>query len=69
MAHRIGFDAEAFAVARLLAGEFATEAAEPDRKRRLPVEELNRFSHSDLWSITAPKAYGAADVPTGSRCP
>jgi alkylation response protein AidB-like acyl-CoA dehydrogenase len=61
-AHRIGSDAEASAVARQLAGEFATMAAKRDREQRLAVEELNRFSGSGLWAITVPKAYGGADV-------
>jgi SfnB family sulfur acquisition oxidoreductase len=61
-AHRIGSDADALTVARQLAGEFTTEAAERDRERRLPVEELDRFSGSGLWAITVPKAYGGADV-------
>jgi hypothetical protein len=33
VAHRIGSDAEALTVARQLASEFATEAAERDRDR------------------------------------
>ena len=61
-AHRIGSDAEALAVARQLAGEFATEAGERDREQRLAVEELDRFSGSGLWAISVPKAYGGADV-------
>jgi len=61
-AYRIGSDAEALAVARQLAGEFIVEAAERDRERRLPVEELDRFSGSGLWGITVPKVYGGADV-------
>jgi SfnB family sulfur acquisition oxidoreductase len=61
-AHRIGSDVEALAVARQLAGEFATDAAERDREQRLPVEQLDRFSGSGLWAITVPKAYGGANV-------
>jgi len=61
-AHRIGSDAEALAVARQLADEFATGAAERDRERRLPLEELDRFSGSGLWAITVPQAYGGADL-------
>jgi SfnB family sulfur acquisition oxidoreductase len=61
-AHRIGSDAEALAVARQLADEFAVEAAERDRERRLPAEELDRFSGSGLWAITVPRAYGGAEV-------
>jgi SfnB family sulfur acquisition oxidoreductase len=61
-AHRIGSDAEALAIARELAAEFAIEAAERDRERRLPAKELDRFSGSGLWAITVPKAFGGADV-------
>jgi SfnB family sulfur acquisition oxidoreductase len=61
-AHRIGSDAEALAVARRLASEFAAEAPGRDRERRLSVEELDRFSASGLWAITVPKTYGGADV-------
>ena len=55
-AHRIASDEEALAVPRELAPEFAKEAAERDRERRLPAEELDRFSCSGLWAITVPKA-------------
>ena len=61
-AHRIASDEEALAVARGLAGEFAREAAQRDRERRLPAKELDRFSGSGLWGITVPKAYGGAGV-------
>ena len=61
-AHRIGSDAEARSVARTLAADFAVEAAERDRTRRLPAAELDRFSGSGLWGITVPKAYGGAEV-------
>jgi SfnB family sulfur acquisition oxidoreductase len=61
-AHRIGSDEEALAIARELAPEFAREAAERDRERRLPAKELDRFSGSGLWAITVPKAYGGAGV-------
>jgi SfnB family sulfur acquisition oxidoreductase len=61
-AHRIASDEEALAVARQLADEFGVEAAERDRERRLPAEELDRFSASGLWGITVPKAYGGAGV-------
>ncbi|GGE10895.1 SfnB family sulfur acquisition oxidoreductase [Aureimonas endophytica] len=61
-AHRIASDAEAIAVARELAAEFAVEASARDRERRLPAAELDRFSSSGLWGITVPKAYGGAAV-------
>ncbi|MQT15170.1 SfnB family sulfur acquisition oxidoreductase [Segnochrobactrum spirostomi] len=61
-AHVIASDAEAIEVAKALAKEFAVEAAERDRERRLPAAELDRFSKSGLWGITIPKAYGGAGV-------
>jgi len=61
-ADRIRSDEEALTVARQLAAEFAEEAAERDRERRLPAKELDRFSGSGLWAITVPKAYGGAAV-------
>lgn len=65
-AHRIGSDAEALEIARLLAADFAAGAVERDRERRLPIEEIDRFSQSGLWAITVPKAYGGAGVSTGT---
>lgn len=61
-AHIITSDAEALEIAHRLAGEFAKEAAQRDRERRLPIAELDSFSQSGLWGITVPKAYGGADV-------
>jgi len=61
-AHRVASDAEALAIARELASEFAIEAAERDRERRLPAAELDRFSGSGLWGITVPRTYGGAGV-------
>ena len=61
-AYRIGSDEEALAVARQLAHEFALEAVQRDRERRLPAKELDRFSGSGLWGITVPKVYGGAGV-------
>ncbi|MHA6788323.1 SfnB family sulfur acquisition oxidoreductase [Pseudomonas bijieensis] len=61
-AHIIRSDAEAIEVAQRLAEDFAREAALRDRERRLPWEELERFSASGLWAIRVPKAYGGAEV-------
>jgi len=61
-AHRIQSDAEAVEIAHKLAAEFAREAAQRDRERRLPVQELDDFSQSGLWAITIPKQYGGAGV-------
>ncbi|AWS45954.1 SfnB family sulfur acquisition oxidoreductase [Streptosporangium sp. 'caverna'] len=62
VAHVIADDAEALAVARDLAAEFAVEAAERDAKRRLPGPELDRLSASGLLAITVPREYGGAEV-------
>jgi len=61
-AHVIQSDAEAIAIAKELAAEFAVEAAKRDRERILPAAELDRFSKSGLWGITVPKAFGGAEV-------
>ena len=55
-------DAEALAAARALAAEFAAGASARDRERRLPWDEVERFSRSGLWGISVPKAYGGAGV-------
>jgi SfnB family sulfur acquisition oxidoreductase len=65
-AHRIASDAEAIDVARALAKEFAVEAADRDRERRLPIAEIEQFSQSGLWGVTVPKAYGGAGVSNGT---
>ncbi|WP_280219784.1 acyl-CoA dehydrogenase family protein [Nocardia neocaledoniensis] len=51
------------AVAAELAAEFASGAAERDRARRLPHEELDQLSASGLLAITVPSAFGGADLP------
>jgi SfnB family sulfur acquisition oxidoreductase len=61
-AHRVTSDAEAIAVAKELAADFAAESVIRDRQRRLPIAEIDRFSQSGLWGITVPKAYGGAGV-------
>jgi SfnB family sulfur acquisition oxidoreductase len=61
-AHVVQSDEEAIALARALAAEFAVDAAERDRTRRLPAQELDRFSGKGLWAITVPRAYGGAEV-------
>lgn len=61
-ARRIASDGEAIAIAQDLAKEFALEAADRDRERRLPIAEIERFSQSGLWAITVPQAYGGAGV-------
>ena len=49
-------------MARFLAATFAIGAAERDRLRQLPYEEIERFSASGLWAITVPRAFGGADA-------
>lgn len=49
-------------LARYLAADFATGAAERDRQRLLPHAELDRLSASGLLAVTVPKAYGGLDV-------
>ncbi len=61
-AHVIKDDAEAISVAERLAAQFAAGAAERDRIRRWPVDELDLFSQSGLWSINVPKAFGGPEV-------
>lgn len=55
-------DADAIAVARVLASEFATGADERDRARRLPAAELERLSASGLLAVTVPARFGGAQV-------
>jgi len=61
-AHVIAGDAEAIAVARRLAAEFAAGASERDRTRRRPLAELDAFSQSGLWSINVPKRFGGPEL-------
>jgi SfnB family sulfur acquisition oxidoreductase len=61
-AHLIRSDSEAIDTAKVLAAEFAVDAAKRDRERILPAAELDRFSKSGLWGITVPKAHGGAGV-------
>ena len=65
-AHRIKDDSEAIAIARALAREFAADAVERDRERRLPLPEVERASQAGLWAITVPKEYGGAGVSAGT---
>ena len=61
-AHRIASDAEAIAAAHRLAAEFAKEASDRDRERRLPWAEMEAYSDSGLLAMTVPKPYGGAEV-------
>ena len=55
-------DAEALKVAHELAAVLKRDSALRDRERRLPHDELGLFSHTGLWGISVPKAYGGAGV-------
>ncbi|MGO4714617.1 SfnB family sulfur acquisition oxidoreductase [Bradyrhizobium sp. 2TAF24] len=55
-------DEEAIAVAREIAAQIAVRAAERDRQRILPFEELDLVSQAGLWAINVPRAYGGAGV-------
>ncbi|MDZ4876583.1 MAG: Dibenzothiophene desulfurization enzyme C [Chroococcidiopsis cubana SAG 39.79] len=55
-------DEQAIAVAHELAAQFVKEDSERDRQKRLPVEEVKKFSQSGLWGITVPREYGGAFV-------
>lgn len=57
-------DAEALSIAYELAEHFKRDSVVRDRERRLPHDELELFSHTGLWGITVPKAYGGAGVST-----
>ncbi|MEV0699830.1 acyl-CoA dehydrogenase family protein [Saccharopolyspora sp. NPDC050389] len=55
-------DTEALELAARLARRFAAGAAERDRERRIPHEELDAVSASGLLGITVPRSHGGADV-------
>jgi SfnB family sulfur acquisition oxidoreductase len=61
-AHVIRSDAEAFGVAKSLAAGFAERSALRDRNREWPVQELDAFSQSGLWSLNVPKAFGGPEL-------
>jgi SfnB family sulfur acquisition oxidoreductase len=61
-AHIIRDDAEAIVVANELAAKFVSGASERDLNRARPLEELDQFSQSGLWSINVPKKFGGPEV-------
>ncbi|MGO4449800.1 SfnB family sulfur acquisition oxidoreductase [Phyllobacterium sp. TAF24] len=65
-AHRVAGDQEALETAKRLAAEFAKGAAERDRQRQLPHQELETLSRSGLLAITVPKEFGGIDVNTAT---
>jgi len=61
-AHIIQSDAEAIEVAERLAKTFSTGASDRDHFRRWPLEEVDLFSQSGLWSINVPRKFGGPEV-------
>jgi SfnB family sulfur acquisition oxidoreductase len=61
-AHIIKSDEEAIEIATRLSAEFAKGAALRDREGLLPLDELDVYSQSGLWSINVPKAFGGPEV-------
>ncbi|HEU4658355.1 MAG TPA: SfnB family sulfur acquisition oxidoreductase [Capillimicrobium sp.] len=61
-AHVIADDAEAIAVAHRLADAWRPGAADRDRERRVPREELAQLARSGLLGITVPRSHGGAEV-------
>jgi SfnB family sulfur acquisition oxidoreductase len=53
---------KAVEVARELGARFAAGAAERDRRRILPTEQLDQLSASGLLAVTVPREYGGADL-------
>lgn len=60
--HRITDEGEALEVAHRLAERFRASAAERDRERRLPHQELDELAASGLLAITVPEEFGGIDV-------
>lgn len=60
----IANDASAIAAAEQVAAVVAPGAADRDRDRRLPYEEIRELAASGLLGITVPKAAGGAGVST-----
>ncbi|MDL9938464.1 SfnB family sulfur acquisition oxidoreductase [Gordonia sp. ABSL1-1] len=60
---RITSAAQALESARTLAVEFAAGAADRDRRRRLPHDEIDRLSAAGLLALTVPAEFGGADLP------
>lgn len=65
-AGRIESAEQAYSIAAQLAAEFAVEAAERDRDRRLPYPEIDRLAASGLLAVTVPAEYGGADLPASA---
>jgi len=61
-AHIIRSDEEAIAVATEVAEALRPGAADRDRNRTVPIEELKVVGNSGLLGITIPREFGGADV-------
>ncbi|RBP18139.1 SfnB family sulfur acquisition oxidoreductase [Roseiarcus fermentans] len=61
-AHVVRSDQEAIEVAKRLAADFVKNASVRDRDRVWPVQELDAFSQSGLWSLNVPKAFGGPEL-------
>ncbi|WP_119271809.1 SfnB family sulfur acquisition oxidoreductase [Taklimakanibacter deserti] len=59
-------DDEAISVAHEVAAHLAKGAAERDRDRRLPYEEMDLLSDAGLLAITVPREFGGAEVKAGT---
>jgi SfnB family sulfur acquisition oxidoreductase len=61
-AHRISSDEEALERVWALRDQIAAGAAERDRLRELPVDEIELLSREGLLAITVPREHGGAEV-------
>ncbi len=60
---RLRSSEEALEAAQALAEAFRPGAAERDRERQLPWDEIERYTASGLGTITVPRAYGGPELP------
>ncbi|MCA6215992.1 SfnB family sulfur acquisition oxidoreductase [Ideonella sp. B7] len=60
---RLRSSEEALEAAQALADAFRPGAAERDRERQLPWDEIERYTASGLGTITVPRAYGGPELP------
>jgi SfnB family sulfur acquisition oxidoreductase len=61
-AHRIDSDEEALERVQAIREQIAAGAAERDRLRELPADEIELLSREGLLAITVPREYGGAEV-------
>ncbi|XDF33886.1 SfnB family sulfur acquisition oxidoreductase [Paracidovorax avenae] len=65
--HRIASEAEALDIARALALEFRQDAPSRDRERRLPWDEIERYTASGLGGIGVPRDHGGIGASFRTR--